>query len=79
MKSWEVTVILDKASDIPSLPLAEIKAKVEAAIAATGAEKLEGIVLRGVKLLPRSRLLVAVDSDRAASLLNYTALARHLV
>jgi hypothetical protein len=68
-----VTVILDKSSDIPALPLPEIKAKVEAAIVATGVERLKGITLRGVKVLPRHRLLVAVDSDRAASLLKQSA------
>ncbi|KAJ7762689.1 hypothetical protein B0H14DRAFT_2633914 [Mycena olivaceomarginata] len=72
-KTCEVTVILDKSSDIPALPLPEIKAKVEAAIAATGVEKLKGITLRGVKVLPRHRLLVAADSDRAASLLKQSA------
>jgi hypothetical protein len=68
-KSSEITIIVDKSSDVLSLPLPEIKAKVEAAIAATGVEKLKGIVLRGVKILPRNRLLVTVDTDRAASLL----------
>ncbi|KAJ7258837.1 hypothetical protein C8J57DRAFT_1515559 [Mycena rebaudengoi] len=73
VKSWEVTILFDKESDILSLPLPEIKDRVEAAIAATGVEKLKGVMLRGVKILSRCRILVAVDSDRAASLLKQSA------
>jgi hypothetical protein len=72
-KSCEVTVLIDKACNILSLPLPEIKSKVEAAIAGTGVEKLKGVVLRGVKVLPRNRLLVVVDSNKAASLLKLSA------
>ncbi|KAJ7127474.1 hypothetical protein C8R46DRAFT_1049699 [Mycena filopes] len=48
-KTSELTVIVDKSSDVLTLPLAEIKAKVEGAIASTGEDKLKGITLRGVK------------------------------
>jgi hypothetical protein len=47
--------------------------QVEAAIVATGVEKLKGITLRGVRVLPRHRLLVAVDSDIATLLLKQSA------
>ncbi|KAJ6517127.1 hypothetical protein DFH09DRAFT_837646, partial [Mycena vulgaris] len=53
------------------LPTPEIKAKVEAAISAAGNEQLRGVALRGVKVLPRSRLLVAVDSEKSATLLKH--------
>ncbi|KAJ7795963.1 hypothetical protein B0H14DRAFT_2620372 [Mycena olivaceomarginata] len=72
-KWWEVTVVLDKDNNILVLTLPAIKAKVEAALAASGIEKLKGMELRGVKVFPRSCLLVAVVSDRAASLLKETA------
>ncbi|KAJ6572481.1 hypothetical protein DFH09DRAFT_1079686 [Mycena vulgaris] len=71
VKTREVTILLDKSCELLSLPAPEIKARVEAAIA--GVEKLKGVVLRGVKLLPRNRLLLAVDSDRAATLLKHSA------
>ncbi|KAJ7177464.1 hypothetical protein C8R43DRAFT_942732 [Mycena crocata] len=48
---------------------ARSRSRVEAAIAATGIEKLKGVTVRGVKVLPRSRLLVAVDTDKDTSLL----------
>ncbi|KAJ6600066.1 hypothetical protein B0H10DRAFT_1958929 [Mycena sp. CBHHK59/15] len=51
-KTHEVTIVVDKSSDILSLPLPEIKARVEKAILATGIEKLKGVELRGIKVLP---------------------------
>lgn len=71
VKTREVTITLDKSCDLLSLPAPEIKAGVEAAIA--GVEKLRGAELRGVKSLPRNRLLVAVDTDRVATLLRHSA------
>ncbi|KAJ7795060.1 hypothetical protein B0H14DRAFT_3496450 [Mycena olivaceomarginata] len=68
-----VTVALDKDNNILVLTLPAIKAKVEAALVASGIEKLKGMELRGVKVLPRSCLLIAAISDRAASLLKETA------
>ncbi|KAJ6577674.1 hypothetical protein B0H19DRAFT_1062263 [Mycena capillaripes] len=71
-KSWEVTVLLNKESNVLTLLLQEIKS-IELAIAAVGVKKLKGGVLRGVKVLPQCQILVAVDSDRAASLLKQSA------
>ncbi|KAJ7015766.1 hypothetical protein C8F04DRAFT_1365997 [Mycena alexandri] len=70
-KTSELTILVDKDSDVLSLPPTEIKARVEAAIAATKVEKLAGIALRGVKILSRGRLLVAVDSKKTATLLKH--------
>ncbi|KAJ6466751.1 hypothetical protein C8R47DRAFT_1078907 [Mycena vitilis] len=72
-KTREVTVVLDEGDGVLALPLPEIKLQVEGALAAAGIEKLKGVTIRGVKVLPKARLLVAVDSDQAASLLRQTA------
>ncbi|KAJ7032657.1 hypothetical protein C8F04DRAFT_1261740 [Mycena alexandri] len=72
-KSSELTVIVDRDSGILALPLARIKARVKAAIAATDTEKLRGILLRGVNVLPSGRLLIAVDSSKTAKLLKQSA------
>ncbi|KAJ6534875.1 hypothetical protein B0H19DRAFT_1080292 [Mycena capillaripes] len=72
-KSWEVTIFLNKDSDVLTLLLSDIKSRVEAVIAGAGVKKLKGITLRGMKVLLRGRILVAVDSNRAASLLKQSA------
>ncbi|KAJ7843916.1 hypothetical protein B0H14DRAFT_3688226, partial [Mycena olivaceomarginata] len=54
-KNNEFVISLDKATDeLLARPLPEIKAKVEAAAAATGVDKLKGVKLKGVKVPPRS-------------------------
>ncbi|KAJ7264681.1 hypothetical protein C8J57DRAFT_986796, partial [Mycena rebaudengoi] len=68
-KPSELTISLGKASDIPLLPVPEIKACIEAALAATNIPKLQGITLRGVKVMSRNRLVVAAETDKAAVLL----------
>jgi hypothetical protein len=73
-KTRKVTIVVDKVSDILSLPLLEIKVKVENTIAATGIEKLKGVELRGVKVLPRNRILVMVESNKTALLRLVTSL-----
>jgi hypothetical protein len=72
-KSSEIVVLLDRASDLLSRPLHEIKGKVEAALESSGVEKLKGVLLRGIRALPCNRLLVVADSDKAASLLRRSA------
>ncbi|KAJ7207908.1 hypothetical protein GGX14DRAFT_301257, partial [Mycena pura] len=72
-KSSEVVVLLDRGSDLLLRPLHEIKGKVEAALESSGVEKLRGVPVRGVRALPRNRLLVVADSDKAASLLRRSA------
>ncbi|KAJ6527384.1 hypothetical protein B0H19DRAFT_1083937 [Mycena capillaripes] len=72
-RSWTVTILLDKESNILTLLPPEIKSRVKSAITAAGIERLKGVALRGVKVLPRGRVLVAVNSDRAASLLKQSA------
>jgi hypothetical protein len=64
-KANELTVALDKtANELLALPLPEIKIKVENAVAATGADKLKEVKLKGVKVLPRDRLLIAAESEK---------------
>ncbi|KAJ7115226.1 hypothetical protein C8R44DRAFT_739821 [Mycena epipterygia] len=72
-KSCEVLVLLDRATKILTLPTPEIKARVESSISAAGSEQLKGVALRGIKNLPRSRLLVAVDLEKSATLLKHAA------
>ncbi|KAF7354484.1 putative RNA-directed DNA polymerase from transposon X-element [Mycena venus] len=73
-KTNELIISLDKAAnDLLALPLPEIKARVETAAAATGAEKLREVKLKGVKVLPCDRLLVAADSEKTATLLKQSA------
>ncbi|KAJ7790955.1 hypothetical protein B0H14DRAFT_2625485 [Mycena olivaceomarginata] len=73
-KNNEFVISLDKATDeLLARPLPEIKAKVEAAAAATGVDKLKGVKLKGVKVLPRDRLLVAANWEKTATLLKQSA------
>jgi hypothetical protein len=73
VKLNEFTLSLDKAADMLTLPHTEIKAKVENTIAVTGIEKLCGAVVKGVKVLPRGRLLVATDTEKSATLLKQSS------
>lgn len=69
IKQTELTICLEKASDLLALPVPEIKAKVEEAVAATGVDKLKDVKLKGIKVLSRDRLLIAVESEKTATLL----------
>ncbi|KAJ7835664.1 hypothetical protein B0H14DRAFT_3461204 [Mycena olivaceomarginata] len=73
-KTNEFVISLDKAAnELLACPLSEIKSKVEAAAAATGAERLKGLKLKGVKVLPWDRLLVAANGEKTATLLKQSA------
>ncbi|KAF8210821.1 hypothetical protein K438DRAFT_1752589 [Mycena galopus ATCC 62051] len=74
VKPNELVISLDKTTnELLACLLPEIKNKVETAAASTGAEKLKGIKLKGVKILPRDRLLIAADSEKTATLLKQSA------
>ncbi|KAJ7256048.1 hypothetical protein C8J57DRAFT_1517766 [Mycena rebaudengoi] len=69
----ELTIALNKPSDIPSLPVPEIKVRVEAALIAANIAELQGITLCRVKVLSRNHLAITADTDKAALLLRQLA------
>ncbi|KAJ7679901.1 hypothetical protein B0H17DRAFT_1138917 [Mycena rosella] len=69
LKSCELTVSFDRTTKILALSVSEIKGKVAATIAATGVKRLKGVAPRGIKILPRSRLLTVAESEKATILL----------
>ncbi|KAF7372602.1 hypothetical protein MVEN_00123100 [Mycena venus] len=69
----ELVVSLDKQDELLSLPGAAIKEKLEAALIATGVPKLGEAKVRGVKVLGRSRLLVATEDEKTSALLRQAA------
>ncbi|KAJ7698371.1 hypothetical protein B0H17DRAFT_1196941 [Mycena rosella] len=64
---------LPPRKEILALPLPEIRAKIAAAIAATGIDKLKGIVPHAVKVLPRKHLLIVAETEKVATLLKQSA------
>jgi hypothetical protein len=72
-KRNEFVVTLDKTDEMLKLPSAAIKENVVSALAASGIPRLQEAELKGIKVLPRGRVLVAAHDERTATRLKQTA------
>jgi hypothetical protein len=72
-KRNEFVVTLDRTDDMLTLPVAAIKEKVVSALVASGVPRLQEAELKGIKVLPRGRLLVAARDEKTATRLKQTA------
>ncbi|KAJ7258047.1 hypothetical protein B0H12DRAFT_1070276 [Mycena haematopus] len=69
----EFVVALDAKDEVLVLPVVAIKERVAAALAASGVPSLQEVELKGVKVLPHGRLLVATHYEKSVTLLKQTA------
>ncbi|KAF8210758.1 hypothetical protein K438DRAFT_1958979 [Mycena galopus ATCC 62051] len=71
-KTNEFIVALNAKSELLALPVATVRERVAAALAASGIPTLHEVELKGVKVLLHARLLVATHDEKSATHLKQT-------